>query len=744
MLRGISVIFAFGLLFGCGDDVVPPDTSLPDAGTDTSLADSSITIAAPEIPWLAEGAPPVAPPVLTPCPAGWREVVDEDVTTCHPYPVGGPGDCPAGEAHFVGEPSCRAIGSACPAGDYAASLPSDGPVLYVRAGAPAGGTGSMASPYASLSAVRWTGLSPGTIVAIAKGTYPGVIGVRTSVRIIGACAGETILVGQAGAAQAVVTVAGATADVLVRDVTISEPPQLGAQIAGGTLTLDGVRIDGTLVLGVLVAGATSALVAEDVVIENTRPQSPADPFGRGINVELGGSLDGTRMIFSGNTDTGVFGSGAGVSITLADSVVRDTLPDIRDGTDGLGISVADGTRLELSRVLVSGNRAVGVSSRDPGTAVVLSDVVVEDTSSETVGGEGGDGLSVLDGATLEATRTLISRSHNAGGTFGYAGVDVTLTDVVVRDTEPREGDDEVGIGIAILADTTVTATRLLVSSSYAGGVVHQGATGNVVLTDVTVRDTRPQRSDGYTGTGLSSHGGGRVTATRLLVAGSHGSGIFVTGGDLTLEDAAVIDTAPNDGRDFSAGIEVAATRFDATRLYVASVAGIGIQIAEEATAVLADVAVRDTTNETSIFTGGRGINVQQGSELDAMRVEIANTGDQGITSISAATVRASDVRIPGGVDMGASGASGMLSLERFEIRGADTCGIFVAKIPWEEQQPGVDLRTGVVAESAIGACVQANDYEVSRLQSDVIYLGNGTNLDVTMLPVPEIFGLEEM
>src|SRR5262245_41713325 len=81
------------LLVGCGSS----GGGTPDAGDVDAGA-------------IAMPAPPAAPapPVFTPCPAGWREVPG-DVTTCDPYPAGGALDCPVGEAHFPGEAACSPI-----------------------------------------------------------------------------------------------------------------------------------------------------------------------------------------------------------------------------------------------------------------------------------------------------------------------------------------------------------------------------------------------------------------------------------------------------------------------------------------------------------------------------------------------------------------------------------------------------------------------------------------------------------
>ena len=126
----------------------------------------------PDIPWLADGVPPIA---IAPCPAGWREVDEEGVITCDPYPEGGPMACAAGEAHFPGDPACTVVGAECPSGDFAIDLPEPGSVVYVRASAAGGGDGSVSTPYSSLAEVPWTALSAGTTVALAKGTYPGVL-----------------------------------------------------------------------------------------------------------------------------------------------------------------------------------------------------------------------------------------------------------------------------------------------------------------------------------------------------------------------------------------------------------------------------------------------------------------------------------------------------------------------------------------------------------------------------------------
>ena len=51
---------------------------------------------------------------------------------------------------------------------------------------------------------------------------------------------------------------------------------------------------------------------------------------------------------------------------------------------------------------------------------------------------------------------------------------------------------------------------------------------------------------------------------------------------------------------------------------------------------------------------------------------------------------------------------------------------------------GLDLMSGEIRESTIGACVQVDDYDFSRLTTDVLYVDNGTNLETTSLPIPSV------
>jgi len=165
-LFALALVLALVLAAACGDDVAPTDGGLPDAPT----VDAGMTVAAPDIPWLEAGGPPPRD-----CPAGWRAFEEGGVAACDPYPAEGPASCGGGEAHYLGESGCHVVGDPCPPGEFAADLPTGGSVIFVDDSAAAGGDGSSAMPFGGLEDVRWTSLTTGTTVALAKGSYTGAL-----------------------------------------------------------------------------------------------------------------------------------------------------------------------------------------------------------------------------------------------------------------------------------------------------------------------------------------------------------------------------------------------------------------------------------------------------------------------------------------------------------------------------------------------------------------------------------------
>ncbi|RLB48515.1 MAG: hypothetical protein DRJ42_23050 [Deltaproteobacteria bacterium] len=679
---------------GCADD-----TSVTDAGPDGS-ADGGMLVTPPDIPWLAEGAPPI---MLAPCPEGWHEVLGGAVTECDPYPPEGPEACDAGEAHFPGEPGCRPIGDACPTGDYATSLPTDGPVVYVKAGAPAGGDGSLAAPYAGFSDVPWFSLRAPTVVALAKGSYEGVAPLGAGMTVTGACARETVVTGFSTMVPSALGVTGPGEPAVFENLTVRGTPQRGVAVGEGTrMSLRGVLFDRV----------------------------------RGL---------------------GIFAQGDGAVVTLSDVVIRDTQPSgLPTFEYGIGIFLQLGARLEATRLIVEGNRGIGVAVTH-GASASLTDSVVRDTVSRDSDGGGGRGINVQAGASFEGTRILVARNRTIGVFLIDADSEVTLTDAVVRDTESRESDGEDGRGITVQGGALLTATRLLVANSRDVGVFVGQTDARVVFTDAVIRDTQVPASGAHLGRGLNIQGGGRVEATRFVLSGNVEGAAFVASPEsyLSVTDALVQDTvsSPVDP-EAGGGVSVQfGAHFEATRMVVTNNAGHGLLGVSEGTFLgLSDVVVRDTQPRANDGRFGRGLIGQSGARVEATRLEVDRSFEVGVMAIADAVVVLTDTSIRGAevADCASTSCSGdpygygvgtyaaSLSLTRFQVTDGAVCGVMVSPLEGYTSPSSLDLDAGLVATSEIGVCVQVDGYDLSRLMNDVAYLDNGTNLDTTALPVPDL------
>lgn len=627
-VRSLAVgILAAACFVGC-DGTSPADAGLPDGGP---------FLAPPDIPWLASGLP---------CPEGWRSVREADVGVCDPYPEGGRASCGAGEAHFPGEPGCRPVGDACPSGPFADGLPAGG-VVYVDANAAAGGNGTEAAPYASLSDVSWGTLGAGAVVALARGSYGGGVVLEPGVTLVGACAAETVLPGPSSVLSTPPTVRMTSAGeaAVVRNVTIADAPRLGVLVSdGGSLRLEGVVVERSTGVGVGLTDAGSELVARDVVVREVQAQM--------------------------------------------------------DDETGVGFAVMPGTRLEATRVIVEDNRLVGLFAQGPDAEVSLADAVVAGTESTGLSRLFGRGMGLQTGVHLVAERVLIASNRTAGIYLADAETTATLTDVVVRDTAPQEADMEMGRGIEAQRGASVTATRLVIARNHARGVlVSSGA--RAVLSDAVIVETRERVSNAGAGFGLAVQEGGRLEADRVVVARN---------------------------------LEVSASA-----------------VGEGTTLVLRDAIIREGLPSALSGAFGWGLYAELGASVTAERLVVDRARELGVASFGGSTMELSDVSItevltseaPGReLGHGAAALGGGLRMTRFEVREPSTCGLFVAEDPVPidpgvVNEPALDLRTGVVADAAIGACLQWDGYDVGRLTEDVEYRDNGLNLESTDLPLPQ-------
>jgi len=721
-----------------------PD-AFTDAGADGAVDGGmarTLTIAPPEIPWLDEGVPPIG---LTPCPEGWREVVHGDVVECDPYPSGGPSSCAIGEAHFPGEPGCRSVGDPCPAGTFAEGL--SGTVIYVDASAEPGGDGSMALPFSALSDVRWGSLATGSTVAIGRGRYAGVLPLRAGISVVGACAAETTVTGIYSPVPAVVTVSGRGDAPTIRNLSIADAPQAGVR-ATGALRIEGVVVSATSGVGVLVSGSGADVVMNDVLIRDV-PVAPDGSVGHGLFALDSGVVSGSRVVILGSEDDGIHAQ-VGGQITLVDSAV------VR-GED-FGVVIRGGSTFEATNLAVLSNHSVGIYVDGTDSAATLVHAVVRDTAPGLVDGLGGRALAVHAGGRLDANALLVAGDADDEILVEGVGSTASVVDAVIRGV--IDGDESHGRGVTVQAGAQFDATRALVVDAHLDSIFGADEGSLITLTDVAIVRTQPDPANGDFGRAIELIDGAQVVAERLLLSENHDAALFVRGDGVSSEavitDAVIRDTRPRpmDSLYGQAVTVAVGGHVAATRLRVEESTGLGLAVdGEGSTMTLTDVSVLDTRPSEADGREGRGITVQSGASLVGRRVEVDGAYEIGIASAFDADTDLSEVRVsrvrrascqlttcPGQIfGHGVVAVAGSMRLTNFEIDDAEVCGVFLARSTGGAlgAEPSVDLATGLITRSAIGACVQVAGYDVDRLMTGVVYRDNELNLDATMLPVPD-------
>lgn len=560
-----AALLAVGLAAACGgggsgtgDGGRPDGGPLPDRREPDLpwLADGQPPVEAPRIPWLEEPAAAVAAPaipwldaegpVALACPEGWREVPDPDAGhVCLPYEAGGARACGDGEAHFPGAPGCAPVGDPCPAeGDWpdVSDVPGGAPIVHVRFGE-LDGTGTRDAPF-GVVAEAFEGVEAGTWVVLAAGTYV-LPAIPAGVSIRGKCAAETAVQNGPPSQPAAVVVMGGQVHVENVRVAPRLAPGVLASGADTRLTLRGVVVDGALAIG-LTADAAARVDAEGLVVRDTAPTLlMGSPLGFGISVQGGAVVTAARVALTGNAGVGATVVGEGSVLALEDARLADGRP--AGDAFGWGLLAAERGEARVDRAVVEGHRETGVSAIGAETVVTLADVVVRDTAA---GGATrvGAGLDAADGGLVTGARVLLDRNATRGALVRSVGR-LELEDFVVRDTGAMGGDALPGDGIRLESDaaapTLATLSRGVVARSTGRGLLAEGLS-RISGTDLRIRGLAADvEGDGDYGALAAERGS--LELIRSVVERARGFGVL--GLDLftsvRLEDVVVRDTRPS-------------------------------------------------------------------------------------------------------------------------------------------------------------------------------------------------------
>jgi hypothetical protein len=699
-------------------------------------------------------APP-APPVLTPCPTGWREVTNASgLVTCDPWPATGyRTDCAWDEAHFAGTPGCARVGTACPADGWPADLPADRTIVYVDDDAAPGGDGSSHTSAFNRIGDAVIAAPNGAVIAVASGLYDEVVRLAAGMTIWGACVSGTRIVTRASSqTEAALTFTGDGSS--ARNLGI-DGCERGAMMASGA---SGVSVDSLVVTGVRGFGLLQnggSVSVSDLVVRRTREQASDLLYGRGLHAGQGAHLTLARAMVEDNREAGIFLTDADTHVEASDVVVRGTRQQVSDDRWGRGIALALGAHLTIIRSLLDDNRDLGLSLTSGGTSVDATDVVVRGTREQVTDGSFGRGINVEPGAHLALTRALIEDNREVGLFVVGTGTTVEANDIVVRGTRERAIDSSFGRGVAIQAGALVTLSRTVVEDNRSGGIGVFDVGTSVDASDVVVRGTRERASDGTFGRGIEAQSGPRLVLARASIEDNRDSGFLLTGAGTSgaVTDVVVRGTREqvSDGKlGFGLYVEAGA-HLSLTHGLIEDNREAGVFITGVGTSVEAtDLAVHDTLPRATVEWFGAGVFADEGARVLLVGAHIERSRWVGIGSVNGASVEVQDLvvrgvepcRCPFDVCVGESGGFGLVAgfggtiiATRFTIEGATLCGVLV--VGRDAATPSaLDLQSGVIDVSMVGACVQQDGYDTTRLQNDVEYRDVGVPLRATSYEIP--------
>lgn len=713
---------------GCGEPIA--DVS-PDAGM------------APEPPVVAV-ALPAAPilPKLGPCPEGWVAGATGSVPTCAPWASAA--TCSGAEAQIPGKLGCEPIGRQCGAGEWPEDLPDRGALIFVRAGAAAGGDGSRGAPLASIRTALLQA-RPGATIVLGAGTFDEPLVINTAVTIRGLCPERTRLTATGALANPAVIIVRTT-QVAIRDVAITGPRwavQVGPRQA--SLALRGVLIEDTMQAALAVAGPAT-VDADRLIIRDTGP-APDRTAGRAVVVQGGGRLRLANAVIERHRQVAVFAAGAGTEVTVEDTVIRGLQGQLSDRRGGFGVEASGGAIVDLHRVLIDGATTSGVTAYEAGSRVRLWDSIVQDTLPAEWDGGRGQGLHVSEHARIEARRTQVTRSVTTG--VEVDGGAIELADVVIMDTDSRLSDGAWGQGLELNRGGIGSLARVVIERSRWAGIV-LGSTATLDATDLVVRSTQARRSDSRGGAGLIAIPTASASVTRALLEYNTGAGLMSKAATIRLTDVTVQHVLA-EARDQSLGLGLGfgwGSTVALHRVRVADVRTLGLTVQDSGTRLTGrDLVIDGVESREADGHFGRGINVQSGAQVALQGVKIVGAQELGLLVIGAgSTVEAAELEIRGTLPAacgettcGDSAAGfgvavvegGYAKLERFLIANNTICGIQLAS-------GGTgDLVDGEIVGHDIGINVQTEGFGLERLTTGVSYRDNTVNLDARILPIPE-------
>jgi len=295
-------------------------------------------------------------------------------------------------------------------------------------------------------------------------------------------------------------------------------------------------------LGAYLADSNTTVTVEDSVVRNTLPV-PIHDMGYGIVADAGAKVVLHRILLDSNGELGLFAL-SGSNLEVTDSAVNGTVA-VSDLDSGIGAFISGEAVSTFTNTLFARNERLGLAAitgsevNIDGCAVLDIDPDYDNAPQAAVGG-----LLFLSGATFSVSRTLVERTNAVGIAAVGSGTSGTIEKVAVRTTSQRKG--AVAFGVFSADGAGIAMTDSLVETTEGNGIGTGGAEAQLLLDRCVVRDTRSvveEKGRNVGGHGVIVFNGGSLLASGLAVEESERIGMVgVTGATFEIGGSIVADT----------------------------------------------------------------------------------------------------------------------------------------------------------------------------------------------------------
>lgn len=347
-------------------------------------------------------------------------------------------------------------------------------------------------------------------------------------------------------------------DVVVRNTVANGNDQFGFGVSASTkaqMTLTRVLLDQNTDLGIQASVAGTTITVDSSVVRKTLSDL-SGKSGLGLQATSGSSITLTDCLVTDNHSTGA--SAAGGLVTLTSSVVQNTLSD-QQGKLGVGLEAQQAGTLTIEKCLVRNNRQVGVNVGQSGSSAVVQKTLVEGTQSDDLGLYG-MGVQVNLGASLTLTDVVLKGNRQMGAVVGKQGSNLTAERLAIVGTV-QNANGSWGQGLQVLDGASVTCSACLLRNNIQAGASAFGA-GTILNLDGTLIQDTQLDTDGETGMGLVAAVGSKVTLKGTAIVGSNTAGLFATNATtvVNIYNSWIDGTLPGKGRVFSSSTGTVTTQ----------------------------------------------------------------------------------------------------------------------------------------------------------------------------------------